>query len=47
MWIRIGFNADPDLGFHLNADEDPDPVSKTNADPDHDRQTLKIILTNS
>jgi hypothetical protein len=25
MWIRIGFNADPDPAFYLNADRDPDP----------------------
>jgi hypothetical protein len=36
LWIRIGFNADPDLdqAFDLNADPDPDPWSQTNADPD-------------
>jgi hypothetical protein len=37
LWIRIGFNADPnpDAAFYLNADPDtdPDPGSKTNADP--------------
>jgi hypothetical protein len=22
LWIRIGFNADPDLAFNLNADPD-------------------------
>jgi hypothetical protein len=32
MWIRIGFIADPDLAFCLEAD--PDPESPTNADPD-------------
>ena len=33
--IRIGFNADPDPAFYLNADPDPDPNpgSQTNADP--------------
>jgi hypothetical protein len=42
--IRIGFKADPDPAFYLNADpdSDPDPVSQTNADPDPDLgQTLK------
>jgi hypothetical protein len=38
LWIRIGFNADPDPdpAFYLNADPDtdPDPRSQTNADPD-------------
>jgi hypothetical protein len=33
LWIRIGFNADPnpDLAFYNNADLDrnPDPVSET------------------
>ncbi len=24
LWIRIGFNADLDLAFYLNADPDPD-----------------------
>ncbi len=35
LWIRIGFNADPDTdpAFYLNADPDPDPGSQTNADP--------------
>jgi hypothetical protein len=32
MWIRIGFNADPDLAFYLNLD--PNPGRQTNADPD-------------
>jgi hypothetical protein len=31
LWIRIGFNADPDPAFCLDAD--PDPESQTNADP--------------
>ena len=34
LWIRIGFNADPDLAFYRNADPDPDPGSQTSADPD-------------
>jgi hypothetical protein len=25
MWIRIGFNADPNPAFLVNADPDPDP----------------------
>jgi hypothetical protein len=32
LWIRTGFNADPDPAFYLNVD--PDPGSQTNADPD-------------
>ncbi len=43
-WIPIGFNADLDPAFHLNADPnpDPDPGSQTNADPDTDPdQSLK------
>jgi hypothetical protein len=47
LWIRIGFNADPGLAFYINADDDPDPGSKTNADPNRDSQTLKIIVTKS
>ncbi len=31
---RIGFNADPDPAFYLNADPDPDPGSQINADAD-------------
>jgi hypothetical protein len=33
LWIRIGFNADLDPTFYLNADLDPDPGSQTNPDP--------------
>ena len=45
LWIRIGFNVDPDPAFYLNAnpdpafylnadsDSNPDPGSQTNADP--------------
>jgi hypothetical protein len=29
----LGFNADPDPAFYLNADPDPYPGSQTNADP--------------
>jgi hypothetical protein len=32
LWILIGFSADSDRAFYLNAD--PDPGSQTNADPD-------------
>ena len=38
LWIRIGFNANPDPAFYLNAELDPG--SQTNADPDPD-QTYK------
>jgi hypothetical protein len=41
LWIRIGFKADLDPAFYVNAD--PDPGSQTNADqadPDPGR-TLK------
>jgi hypothetical protein len=34
LWIRIGFNANPDPAFYLNAD--PDLWSKTNAGADPD-----------
>jgi hypothetical protein len=34
LWIRTGFNADPDPAFYLNAD--PDPAVYLNADPDPD-----------
>jgi hypothetical protein len=35
LWIRIGFNADPDLdqAFDVNADADSDPGSQINEDP--------------
>ncbi len=26
LWIRIGFNMDPDLAFYLNADPDPGQI---------------------
>ncbi len=32
MWIRIGFNADPDPAFYLSAD--PNPGSQASAFPD-------------
>jgi hypothetical protein len=35
LWIRIGFNANPDPAFYLNGDLDPG--SQTNADPDPDQ----------
>ncbi len=38
FWILIGFDADPNPAFYLNADPDPDPESQTDADPG---QTLK------
>ncbi len=31
LWIRIGFNADPDPAFYIKAD--PDPGFETNEDP--------------
>ncbi len=31
LWIRIGFSADPDPAFYLNAY--PDPGSQINTDP--------------
>jgi hypothetical protein len=34
LWIRTGFNADPDPDFCINMDADPG--SQTNADPDSD-----------
>jgi hypothetical protein len=34
IWIRIGFNADPELTFYLNEDPYLDPGSQTNAAPD-------------
>jgi hypothetical protein len=45
LWIRIGFNADPDPAFfYLNAD--PDSVSQTNVDPSQNpdpSQTLPSV----
>jgi hypothetical protein len=29
LWIRIGFNADPDPTFCLNADQDPGQTLKS------------------
>jgi hypothetical protein len=42
LWIRIGFNADPDTAY---LDADPDPGRQTNADPDPS-QTLKSKKSN-
>jgi hypothetical protein len=37
LWIRIGFNTDPDSAFYINADpEDPDP------DPDQIYESQKV-----
>jgi hypothetical protein len=38
LWIPIGFNADLDPAFYLNADPDPDlyPGGQTNVEPDPD-----------
>ncbi len=33
LWIRSGFNADPDPAFNLNAEPVSDPGSQTNVDP--------------
>jgi hypothetical protein len=32
LWVRIGFDADPDPACYLNADPDPVPGSQTNVD---------------
>ncbi len=40
LWIRTGFNADPDPAFYLHAD--PDPVFHLNADPDPGIQTNAV-----
>jgi hypothetical protein len=42
LWIRIGFRADPDPAFYLNADTDPIPIHgakpmRIHADPDSGR----------
>jgi hypothetical protein len=42
LWIRIGFNADPDPAFSLNAD--PDQGSHSNAVPD---STVQKAFTKS
>jgi hypothetical protein len=54
LWVRIGFNADLDPAFYLNADSDPDPGSETTkpmrirADPDsnpgHTLQSQKVEI---
>jgi hypothetical protein len=41
LWIRIGFNADPDPAFCLNADPDPGAkLKRIRADP-YPGQTFK------
>jgi hypothetical protein len=48
LWIRIGFNADPDPAFHLGANPNPDlfPGSQTNPDPDPGQTLLKVKKLN-
>jgi hypothetical protein len=41
LWTRIGFNADPDPVFYLNADTDPDPGSQI-PDPDQTFESQKV-----
>jgi hypothetical protein len=41
VWIRIGFNADPDPALYLNADLDPDPGRKTSAVRDPGQKTCQ------
>jgi hypothetical protein len=36
LLVRIGFDADPDPAFYVNADKDPDPMQEPDAG-----QTLK------
>jgi hypothetical protein len=46
LWIRFGFNADPDTAFYL--DTDPDPRAKLmriNADPDPGKVRLQHVGT--
>jgi hypothetical protein len=45
--IRIGFNADPDPAFYLNADPDTDSGSINNPDPDPGQPlpSQKLVLT--
>ncbi len=51
LWKRIGFNADPDLAFHLNANRDPNPGPKQmrshgNPDQDYGHKELNFYMTN-
>jgi hypothetical protein len=39
VWIRIGFSAEPDPAFYVNAD--PDPEIQINADPGQTLPSLK------
>jgi hypothetical protein len=41
VWIRIGFNADPDPTLYLNADPDPDKPVRINAYPDPGQKTCQ------
>ncbi len=45
LWIRSGFNADPDLVFYLNAEPDQAKPMRINADPDLD--SSKFAVTKS
>ncbi len=40
--ICIGFHADPDPAFYLNADPDPETGSKTNEDPGQTLPSQKV-----
>jgi hypothetical protein len=43
LWIHIGFDADPNPVYpaYLSSDQDPDPRSQTNTEPDPGQTLLK------
>jgi hypothetical protein len=44
LWIRIGFNVDPDPAFYLNANPDPAFYLNADSDSDPDPQCGSMIL---
>jgi hypothetical protein len=47
LWLRIGFNGEPDRSFHLKAGLDPDPISPPNAYPSGSGSWSDFAVTKS
>ncbi len=44
LWIRIGFNADPDQALYFNADPDPGrQTMRIHPDPDPGRKKVQFL----
>jgi hypothetical protein len=44
LWIRIGFNADPDPALYLNADTDPGIQNNYDPDPGQAFKSQKSLM---